>query len=169
MNKLLPILALLLATPILAADEAALVEITARYEGLDPAYGQRRDSSLSGKSQTKFVMPKVAIRSGKKAITRDVQEYVFSGDDVKNLGHTIEISPTIVDGQIQAIGHSSICTLTSPPGKDLHHLSSFKTIETYFRNTFPNNKEVAIKLSDDTPGTLYLTFTLLNSEGLPVK
>lgn len=169
MKKLLTILALLLAHPLLAADEATHVEVIARYEGLDPAYGQVGNSSLQDKSQTNFVMPKIAIKSGKKGIVRNVQEYVFSGEDVKNLGHTIEISPIIEGDQIKVIGHSAICTLTSTPGKNLHHLSSFKTIETYFRNSFPNNKEVAIKLSDDIPGTLYLTFTLLNSEGFPVK
>jgi len=165
MNKLLPILALLLATPIFAAEEAIHVQVAARYEGVDPVYLQAHIDA----PQTNVVLPKITTRSGKQARLRNAGEFVFSATDIKYLGASLEVSPTIEGNRIKAIGKSTLCALASPRDKTSTQLASFKTLDTYLNQTFPNNKEVAIKLADDIPGTLYLTFTLLNREGLPVK
>jgi len=168
MNKLLPMLAFLLATPIFAAEEATQIEVVTRYEGIDPEYVQFMKPRDQDKSQTQFVLPKITIRSGKKGVVRVVREHLTHPGKGTDLGTTLEIEATIDGNQIKAIGYNSFCTLVSPDKKS-EQIQSFRILDTYFNQTFPNNKEVAIKLADDSPGMLYLTFTLMNDKGLPVK
>ena len=172
MKKLLPFLALLLATPILAAEKTSQIQVTARYEGLDQAYGYVESLEPGSKPQTDLEMPRATTLSDRRFVVRKAHDLcVISRPEgvSKEIGMLLDITPTIEGQAIKAVGKSSICALAVPVENISQQPISFKNLETYFNETFPNNKEVAIKLSDDIPGTLYLTFTLLNSEGLPVK
>jgi len=172
MNKFLPILALLLATPIFAAEKISQIQVIARYEGLDPAYGYVENLESGSKPQTDLTMPRATTLSDRRFVVRmanDLRVPSRPENVSKEIGMTLDITPTIEGRTIKASGKSSICALAFPLGNTPPQTVGFKILETYFNQTFPNNKEVAIKLADDIPGTLYLTFTLLNREGLPVE
>ena len=172
MNKLLTILALLVATPLLAAEKTSQIEITARYEGLDPAYGYVESLEPGSKRQTELEMPRATTISDRRFVVRKAHDLcVISRPEgvSKEIGMLLDITPTIEGQAIKASGKSSICALAVAFQNPTQQPVSFKTLDTYFNQTFPNNKEVAIKLSDDIPGTLYLTFTLLDRDGQPIK
>ena len=172
MNKLLPLFAFLFVTPIFAAEKTSQVQVTARYEGLDPAYGYVESLETGSKSQTDLSMPKVTTKSDRQVfvqVARELRVPSRPENVTKDIGMTLDITPTIEGQAIKASGKSSICALAVPLENITQQPISFKNLETYFNQTFPNNKEVAIKLSDDIPGTLYLTFTLLGRDGQPIK
>lgn len=172
MNKLLTLFAFLFVTPIFAAEKISQVQVTARYEGLDPAYGYVESLEPGSKPQTDLEMPRATTLSDRRFVVRKAHDLcVISRPEgvSKEIGMLLDITPTIEGRTIKAVGKSSICALAIPYENPTQQPISFKNLETYFNQTFPNNKEVAIKLSDDIPGTLYLTFTLLNRHGRPIE
>jgi hypothetical protein len=171
--KTLARLALLLILPLAAHADLEQIQITARYEGFDPA--RFPELKLNVKDPAVLSSPSVTTKSGNRAIIEIIRENAVpepgNGEKTVNTGVSLDVTPLVKDGQIHLSGKSTVRSRLTIKNPQPLAATTFESRETYFNGLIEGGAELTLQVGDgkQDKARIILTARLVNAQGQPPR
>jgi len=149
---------LLLTATISIAADAPRIAVEARYNGFDAKlFSEVHPGYKSDKQNQPLVAPRVLTKSGQRCVIEIIREVKVPGAQPIAAGVTVEVTPTLLDGQLMLTGKSTIRHLLNRGADQPLGAVSFTTRETFFSGPIEHGKPITIRVADGTADQAEIT------------